>query len=236
MIKKYAVFLICVLSTLNLSAQDDVKKFKSEFSTGNAKWTGAFACYNVGEEEFFELAWGWDTLPKPLEGKNGILTKGMYLSGNNHSDDLFMFLKRPVCGLKPNTRYDVTFHVTIENNVPPGQVGVGGSPGEDVFFKVGASRIEPKKVNVNGFYRLNVDKGSQSESGRNALVVGNLANPLVDPNDPQFEPKSFSSDRPLRIRTDENGRLWVFVGTDSGFEGPTLYYIAKIGVRLEEQR
>jgi len=233
--KSILFFIIAPLCLTFSCLEATSKKFAFDFATSNQGWQGDFSDYPVGEEAFFELEWGWANLPVPLSFKNILLSKGMFLSGNNHSDDLFMFIRRKITGLQPNTPYDLTFHVLIENNIPPGQFGIGGSPGEDVFFKVGAANIKPHKVNVNGFYQLNVDKGEQSQGGKNAIVVGDLANPLVNPNDPQFEPKSFTNKgNSLRVKTDCKGNLWLFVGTDSGFEGPTLYYIAHISVRAQK--
>jgi hypothetical protein len=202
--------------------------FNFNFSTGYDGWIGDFADYFVGQEAFFELAWGWSNIPQRLPVEEQL--KGMFLSGNNHSDDLVMFIKRQLEGLKPNTTYDLTFFVTIQDNIPPGQFGIGGSPGESVYVKVGGSKKQPVKVAEGPIYRLNVDIGFQSNGGKNAIVVGNLANPLVNPDDPQYEPKSLTNEIPLRVKTDQKGRLWVFVGTDSAFEGSTLYYISNISV------
>jgi len=208
-------------------------QFDFNFSEGTQKWQGLFVDYPVGEAAFFELEWGWSNLPTELTLPNGqVLSKGIFLSGDNRSDDLFMSIKHQVGGLKPNTTYDLIFDVLIENDVAPSQAGIGGSPGESVYFKVGASKKQPRRVvDAAGYYRLNVDKGNQGEGGGNAIVVGDLANPLVNPEDPTFEPKQFTNEgNPLRMRTDDKGRLWFFVGTDSGFEGSTLYYIAAISV------
>ena len=87
---------------------------------------------------------GKSTQELPIE--NGVLTKGIFLSGNNHSDDLFMFIKRPIDKLMPNTDYNLSFHVTIESNVSQGEFGIGGSPGESVFFKVGLLRLNQIKL------------------------------------------------------------------------------------------
>jgi hypothetical protein len=184
----------------------------------------------VDQEAFFDLSWGWTNLPSSLLWNGKLLNKGMFLSGNNHSDDLFMFIKRRIEGLKPHTCYELTFSVAIEDNIPPNQIGIGGSPGESVYFKVGASKKEPKRVQEENIYRLNIDKGNQALGGKNALVVGNLANPLVNPSDPSYQPKYFVTETPLSVKTDHEGRLWLFVGTDSGFEGPTNYYIVAISV------
>lgn len=200
------------------------------FSPGCEDWEVDFTDYPVGEEEFYELAWGWENLPTPIEN----LEKGLFLSGNNHSDDLFMFARHKIEGLRPHTCYGLNFSVVIESNVPGGLVGIGGSPGEDVYFKVGAASEKPIKVEHAGYYRLNVDKGNQSQGGANAQVIGSLANGAVDPNNPQFLPMELHTEEPLSVMSDQNGELWIFLGTDSGFEGSTKFYIAQVIVSEEE--
>lgn len=39
---------------------------------------------------------------------------------------------------------------------------------------------------------------------------------------------------PLQITTDDTGRLWLFLGTDSGFEGRTGLYYDVIEVTVTE--
>jgi hypothetical protein len=57
---------------------------------------------------------------------------------------------------------------------------------------------------------------------------------------PNFEstwvyfPKHLTHTDPLRVQTDGEGKLWVFLGTDSGFEGTTKFYIAKVDLQLDE--
>ncbi len=192
-------------------------------------WKGDFADYPVGAEQFYELAWGWENLPLVVDG---ILDKGLYLSGNNHSDDLFMFVKYPLEGLEPETTYIIHFvSVIIESNAPEGRVGIGGAPGESLFFKVGASTEEPQKVDVRGFYLLNVDKGNQSQGGANAVVLGNIATPSEG-----YQVKEFCADNAFAITTDAQGKLWIFLGTDSGFEGLTKFYIARVDVEVLKSR
>jgi hypothetical protein len=229
----FRLSLLSLFLTCLPSQAVDTTVFNFNFLTDNNHWIGDFADYPAGDESFYQLAWGWQNLPTPLPLANTALTKGMLLSGDNRSDDLFMFIKRQVKGLKPLTTYLINFAVTIENNVPPGTFGIGGSPGESVYFKVGASSVEPKKVNQEGFYLLNVDKGEQSQGGKNALVIGDLANPLVDPLNPLYEPKEMVSPASLEVQSDAKGRLWLFVGTDSGYEGSTNYYVAEVKITLE---
>ncbi|MBA3602893.1 MAG: hypothetical protein H0W50_04470 [Parachlamydiaceae bacterium] len=219
-------FYFVVLFLLVFRLQLDATLYNFNFSESNQGWTGDFADYPIGEEAFYELSWGWANLPQALPANN----KAMVLSGNNHSDDLMMFLKKQVSGLEPNRDYKVDFVVTIETKIPTYQFGIGGSPGESVFFKVGASTQEPVKVVRNDYYRLNIDVGIQGNSGVNGVVIGNLAHSGVDPINPTFEPKEMNSSSSLHATTDREGKLWLFVGTDSGFEGLSMYYVANVAV------
>lgn len=202
--------------------------FNFDFSLDNDQWRGDFVDYPVGEEAFYQLQWGWQNLPQPLYLKNDKLTKGLWLSGVNHSDDLFMFVKRQIKGLMPNTFYSINFFIILESNVAPHLMGIGGSPGESVYLKVGASSVEPIKINHEGFYQLNIDKGNQSAHGQCTQVIGNLGNPLVDALHPSYEAKELKSCLPVKAQSDAEGNLWLFVGTDSGYEGLTSYYLAQI--------
>ncbi len=216
------------------STEDRTLNFDFTFNTDESGWVGDFADYPVGDEEFFELDFSLSTLPKPIPSSNSALSHGLHLTGNNHSDDLFMYVKREIEGLEPDTLYALTFTLIFENNIFPGQYGIGGSPGESVYVKVGASAEEPDKVDVNGYYLMNIDKGDQAMEGANSQVVGTLSNALVNGEDPQYEPIGYLNPSPLKVRTDPEGRLWLFVGTDSGFEGPTHFYIARIAVNAEQ--
>lgn len=206
------------------------------FPVDSDHWEGDFADYPVNTEKFYELSWGWDNLPISVESQNGrSLEKGLFLAGNNHSDDLFMFVRRKIKGLQPNTWYAANYSILIESNVPARSVGIGGSPGESVHLKVGASTIEPKKVAVNGYYHLNVDKGNQAQGGESAIVIGDLANETVDPDHPAYLPKKLYTNKDfLLVKSDSEGDLWIFIGTDSGFEGVTKFYLAQVILQLDE--
>ncbi len=220
-------YLLILAFCLPLYLKADIPFYRVfNFSNDHQGWTADFTDYPVGAESFYELAWGWENFP-PSEGDKGF-TKGLFLSGNNHSDDLFMFIKRQIDGLKPNSTYNLLFEVTLASKVPEGTTGIGGSPGESVYVKVGASSEEPKKTALSGHYFLNVDKGDQSMGGKNAVVIGSLANPLVDPNNPEYIPMELTNTTLIEAKTDENGKLWIFLGTDSGYEGTSKYYILSV--------
>lgn len=212
--------------------------FEYAFDEGLGGWKGDFVDLPVGyDEEIYQLEFKHDNLPESL----GRPDMGLMISGNNASDDLFMFIKRGMGvdnGIQPLVAYLLTMEVELATNAPEGSVGIGGSPGESVYVKIGASTEEPVPVITDlagePYYRLSVDKGDQNEQGTDAVVAGNVAK--VDSRDfSTYEIKTLNNRAsPIEVRAGTNGTLWVFVGTDSGFEGTTTLYYIRIRVSLKE--
>jgi hypothetical protein len=199
---------------------------------GNLDFEAVFADRPPNEDQFYELDYVYEPLPEPITGRMGVR-----LSGNNHSDDLAMLVKRELKGLKPDAIYRVEVEAEIASNVPSGCAGIGGSPGESVYLKLGASTQEPLATTAaDGWLRMNIDYGQQSQSGANALVVGTLGNSYSCDAGTQapWELRTISTKgQMLRMRTDASGSMWLVVGSDSAFEGRTDFYITAVRARLQ---
>ncbi|RZN50453.1 hypothetical protein EF808_00285 [archaeon] len=253
-------------------------QFSFDFSEDDAGWEHLFVDYPVGEEEDYELEGGRMLLPDTLGHEYGY-----YLSGENHSDDLSMLIKRsfgPEDGLDPNTTYRVKFFIEIASNAPSGCVGVGGAPGESVYFKAGAAVAEPTAIvegaGGNEYYRLSIDKGNQASGGNDSVVLGHIGTSNNDCHNWEFLFKTFQSTEGdsdatsdqnmspdeaddmtketldgsvngsddsnlppqnpstiMEVTTDDSGQLWIFMGTDSGFEATSSIYINEIQITFE---
>jgi hypothetical protein len=204
-----------------------------DFRQGAQGWEAGFAEYSP-EMEGMMLEWEIRPLPSEL----GINGTGYYLQGINHSDDLFMFLKRRLGtddGVVPGQEYRVIFTIVFASNAPSGAVGIGGSPGESVYLKAGASMVEPEVYldSDTDYYLMNVDKGAgNSGSGTAASVVGNIANGLSAEENPLYVSLERQHEHEYTVNASQDGELWLLVGTDSGFEGLTAIYYQSIGVTL----
>jgi hypothetical protein len=206
------------------------------FERGAQGFTALFADKPPGEEEFYELDFAHEALPAPLQAR-----RGLRLSGNNHSDDLAMLVKGTMGGLRPDTLYRLELEMELASDVPAGCAGVGGSPGEGMYMKLGASTQEPLALpstlpGDGGWLRLNIDYGQQSTSGANALVVGILSNSYScdDSTEAPWELKTLSTrGQSLRVRSDTQGRIWLVAGSDSAFEGRSDWYITALRARFE---
>lgn len=201
-------------------------EFKYDFATSQNGWTGDFADYPVGEEDFYELDFSHDTLPAPLDKTK----KALRIDGNNHSDDLFLFTKKKLTGLAPNTEYTIAFEFELASNFPANAAGVGGGPGSSTYIKAGANALEPKKESTEDFYELNLEKGYQSQGGKDAIVLGTLG---ITDNDFVYKLIERDNDgQVFKAKTDGEGNIWVFLGVDSGFEGVHQFYITKANIQF----
>ena len=204
-------------------------EFIFTFESDAQGWVPGFADLPADfDQELFELDSGLRPMPDGLVG-NGIL-----LQGHNRSDDLFMFLKKQVDGLRPETAYEVTVSLDLATNVPAGSFGIGGSPGESVYVKAGASTVEPvTQQDDTGHLRMNIDKGNQASEGESMINLGNIANPEV--TGVEYKIKTLDNEgRPFKVVSDGEGRVWLIVGTDSGFEGLSAVYYATITYTFSE--
>lgn len=226
------VGLLVFLSGCN-DGEQEITVFTISFPFGDTAqgWTGDFADYPEADSVAYGLYFGHDLLPDNLNSTGS--TFGLQLSGNNGSDDLFMFIKKKITGLRPNKTYELLFTVKLASNAPTGAVGVGGAPGENVYLKAGASIVEPLKELQAGMYRLNIDKGNQAEEGADMINIGHIG---VSAGTTAFTiiTRTNNSKNSFTITTDEAGEIWLVVGTDSGFEGLTTLYYTQVDVAFNQ--
>ena len=206
----------------------DVMTLHFDFDEGPLGFVAGFADYPPAHEEIYELTSGHRALPPPLE-----LQSGLFLSGVNRSDDLFMFVKGPIAGLTPGASYAVEVGVEIATSTPSGCVGVGGAPGESVWIKAGVTAEEPVAVMEDTYLRMNIDIGNQSNGGTQAVVLGNVANSRSCEQSPAWELKALERQSiPAGISAPSDGRAWFLIGADSGFESRTDVYFTRATVTL----
>lgn len=204
-----------------------------QFEQTDQEWTAQYADYATSmDSASVGFRFAHLSLPEPTNSRR----MGLFLGGTNVSDDLFMFVKRRIPELTPGATYEVRYTIEIASNAPSGCSGIGGAPGESVFLKGGVSQTEPVPAIDGDHYRMNVDKGNQSQEGDDAVVIGTIANGNNNCEGTPYEMVTIhSQNNPVEATADEEGALWFFVGTDSGFEGRTELFLDSIEIRLELQ-
>jgi hypothetical protein len=197
--------------------------YAHDFAVGAGTWIGDTADYSI-ETGPHDAAVEIRTLPAPFAGI------GLYMGGTNRSDDLFVYAKTAVEGLVASEVYRVDIAVEFLTDAPRNCVGVGGAPGESVWIIAGAAAVEPITLYDGSEYRLNIDRGNQAIGGRDAVVLGDIASPDDDCSVSAYATKHLgtSMPSPLTVRADRDGRIWLLVGLDSGYEARSEIFLRTV--------
>lgn len=147
------------------AAQPPIVDRSFDFSLGNGGWLSGQADYTMDTAPA-DVVNDIRSLPAPFTGL------GFYSAGTNRSDDLLIYVKTKISGLVAGTTYRASVTVEFLTDVSSGCVGVGGSPGDSVWIITAVSTAEPLTIFNNGNYRLNIDRGNQSVSGRDGVEDG----------------------------------------------------------------
>ncbi|MGM0578373.1 MAG: hypothetical protein ACQEXJ_21795 [Myxococcota bacterium] len=206
--------------------------FRWSFDEGEQGWEADKSDYSVIQEDTVAFEGSLTERPGELDTEG----TAWLLGGTNVSDDLFMFLKREVDasdGLEPNTLYTLAWTMRLASDAQSGCAGIGGAPGESVYLKAGASPDEPTPFEDDGFITIDLDKANQSQGGAEASVAGDIANGVQCGEQPEgYVEIQREHEHTHAVATDDQGRLWLVVGTDSGFEGRTELYYLELEVTL----
>jgi hypothetical protein len=192
-----------------------------DFNESDQGWDHGFSDYPAAPNDstLYELQYAYtDTL---------VITKAVMLSGKNLNQDLFMFLKKRVTGLRPDTEYTITFSVELASNVKTNLLDAASN---NVFLKAGATASEPKPVVESGYYIMNIDKGNQSTEGQDMTTLGEISIPETTSGYTVITRNNTMANSRYVGRTNSDGELWLIIGTDSGLEGKTTLYYTKIKV------
>ncbi len=198
-----------------------------DFNAGIDGWSADVADFTE-ETKPVDVAAAWKDLPAPLTGK------GYYLISTNKSDDVMTFVKRQVGGFVPGAKYAVTFAMRYATDAGSGCMGVGGSRGDSMWMVVAASADEPKTVKqADGEYRLNLERGNQAESGRQGKVIGLQGGEGLGCSGGKWATQERKSDEAIELQADKDGKFWIVLGTDSGFESTNALYLQGATVNVK---
>jgi len=224
----FTVFTSLIILMSGCTSNPESSSVFFDFEQSDSGFIPIFADYPNQEDvnDFYECQHSYGKVPIPKAGK------GIFISGNNHSDDLFMGYIKKLEGFEAGKTYHFSVSFKLATNIEGGLVGVGGSPGESVTVKCGIVPILPKAENKSGYFRLNIDKGAQSNDGKDMIVVGNMAK--TENNHPgEYEFNEFLA--AFDITANEAGEVYLIIGTDSGFESTTSYYLDDISVAWSDR-
>lgn len=227
-----SLFLLWVgIFTPILANAAQTQKLVFAFSSGDHGFLPLFADYPSDfDPDRYQLT--SDHRPRPA---NLGSLPALFISGVNHSDDLWMSFKKKLGGFQPHTTYLLTTEIEFASNYPTGSFGIGGSPADSVYVKSGATTAEPRVfVDEQDWFRLNLDKSNQSSGGEDAGVLGTVAKP-EDGTQDYVLVRRHNLGQAHSVTTDDEGSFWLIFGTDSGFEGETALYYTRLTVWMHPQ-
>ena len=196
-----------------------------DFSTEQHDWIPGFSDYPAGPDDSarFELRYSYTEPVSPSK----LTKRSVMLSGNNLNRDLFMYLKRKITGLKPDTDYTITFSVELASDLNPSQYSpTSGS----VYLKAGATASEPESIVQSGSHILNIDKGENNSAGEDVVTLGDILTPEISTGYTLVNLNNTMTNRRFVTRTNADGELWLIIGTDSNLAGTTSVYYTRINV------
>lgn len=172
------------------------------------------------------------TLPAPATGS------GLRVLADNRSDDLWHFLWRelgPADGIVAGTTYEAEITIRVASSVASGCMGVGGSP-DAVTLKGGVVDVLPGPASQpDGYIRFSADKGNQVQVGADAVDLGTIGTSGTDCEGSGNPWEVLERTGTMTATVTDDGRLWVYVGGDSGFESATTLYYLSVEVTLDPE-
>lgn len=202
------------------------------FESGANGWEALFGSYPEGEEEFYDLGSGIKELPEPLDQSK----KAFMLTGNNHSDALRMFMVKQIGGFVPGASYQLNVSLKLASMYPSSGVGIGGSPGSAVHIVAFAAAKGYQKKYTDGkedsgYYEIEIIKDENDDKAQSTVDLGTVG---IDGDEYVYKLINRQSEEPLICKADENGKIWIIVGTWSGFEGITTLYYDELKIEIQK--
>ena len=216
-----------ILTFLILYSFADGQTYTYDFSISDQQFEGGVSDFGVEQSDQHQFTFHNTNFQPPLD----TMRLAQYISGINPSDDLFMFMKKKISGLQPNTTYKVTFVVEFASYYPTNAFGVGGPPGEGVTMKAGLTLVEPDTMIImkgGPYVVMNIDKGNQSQPGVDMDTIGHVG--VSDTTTVYTMKTNHNIDHPFTFTTDHTGEAWLIIGTDSGFEAQTELFYSSVTV------
>ncbi|GEM_PF-5775480 len=205
--------LVAFAALLPFSLPARSQTFAYSFGADYQGWTADFADYPVKDSVNWHLRHGIDTLPDIRPKQSGLV-----IIGDNFSDDLFLWAKRKITGLSPNTSYTLVFAVEVATEIGRDMVGGG-----DLTLKAGATILEPRKIDTiqpgqggTPYFRMNIDKSNQSQPGKDMDTLGHVQHSFTDGRTHLVT--MGNATHPFKVKTGPTGDLWLIVGAESAFE------------------
>ena len=227
--KRFSVAAAAVLLAGCLGQGDvqNVVTLNFDFDIVGEDWISGVADITPAQVPGVGLIAELKALPAPLPTTRD----GLRLSGTTANGKLFMYSQKRFTGLAANTTYEVEVAVEFASDIHAGcTTGIGPVS----YIKAGASVVEPvTTVDGQGVLRMNINKGTGSAAG-DFIMQSDIRNENTGCPAPGtfglrggiYKPQA------QMLTTDGFGGLWLWVGVETGANGPVDIYFSGMSLRI----
>lgn len=199
------------------------------FQTDTEGWTADFADVPVDyDQDSYKLQFERASLANDANKPQ----YGLLLSGTNQDEGLFLYASKKIGkaeGLLPDTIYNIRLKFEIATNMTTTNLIKDEATAGAVYVKAGIVNRMPETKQVMGkdnaqYYRINLDKGQPSESGKEMHVLGEATKLSTEQDGYEFK----TYEKTFTAKTSRSGELYIMIGTDSNLKGESIVYITEV--------
>jgi hypothetical protein len=203
---------------------------ESSFTESQSGWQINVADYDtvIGKDSL-KLTSQIAAFPSPLP----ISGKALLVRSNNYGPSLFTFLTKKITGLQPEQTYSVQLEADLITRFPRNDSAVFVVSPETALFLKSAVTNQAPEVKVNGSkIVLNLDKGALGLPGKDFKMLSEN----TFPTDTVYSMKQFKTANDFfTVTPDEQGNIWICIGTETAFKGQTVVYYERIKINIKEK-
>ena len=223
-------FLILLLAGCNQDMGEADLLSAFDFEGGSQDWEGGISDFPVDYQGSANFSFDNSKVPNSIIAESS----GLKISADNPHGDLFYFFKRRIDGLQPGTSYKLDFEFLMYTQV---LLDSNAFSSNEIYLKIGAADHAPVLEQITRsdsieYMALNVDKGkSNSDSGQDLINIGSIKE-FTGKMPETISGNSF--DNEIIVTADDNGRIWLVIGVDSGLKGQLTFGMDALTVFYKE--
>lgn len=222
--KSIIIILLILLMMFFISCRAD---FTYDFENNNIKFEHGVANVPVDYEKK-----GYSIIVKQTEIPN-LNSSGLMMSGYNMGDNMFLYCYvniGKVLRLDKNKTYEGTLYFDVATMMQKSNGNITDKiPAQSVIIKAGIMPAKPEVAENDGIYKPNFSIGHYMTDEEYLKALGNIAK-VNYKSGTDFEYKTF--DTKLKASTDKDGNLYLIIGIDSYYIGPSWVFLDNIKLKI----
>ncbi len=176
---------------------------------------------------------GYSVVVKQAEIPN-LNSNGLMISAYNMGDNMFVYFYINVgdtLKLDASKTYEAEITFDVATMMPKASSNITDKiPAQSVIIKAGVLSIEPSTANTDGILAPNFKIGHYMTDEEFIKALGNIQKNNYK-SSTSFEYKTF--DTKFTAQTDSKGNLYLLIGVDSYYIGPTWIFIDNIKFEIK---